>query len=140
MKAIETGPPKQCNNSHAPGFFESFKSSITNIFHFPQDDCEEYYLITSISPALRVPPTEVSKTIGFNAMIHMIENYVQMYFILRRNFFRQITVLLTKSILFIEKRKRLLASRRNTKCQRYMNSQHSNLSFYFYIQCLNEIG
>lgn len=58
MKAIETGPPKQCNNSHAPGFFESFKSSITNIFHFPQDDCEEYYLITSISPALRVPPTE----------------------------------------------------------------------------------
>lgn len=58
MTAIQNGPPKECNKSHAPGFFESFKSSITNIFYFPENECEQYYLITSISPALRVPPTE----------------------------------------------------------------------------------
>lgn len=67
MTAIENGPPKECNSSHTSGFFESLKSSITNIFHFPENECEQYYLITSISPALRVPPTEVSKTTGFNA-------------------------------------------------------------------------
>ncbi|CAE1251915.1 unnamed protein product [Acanthosepion pharaonis] len=58
MTAIENGPPKECNSSHTSGFFESLKSSITNIFHFPENECEQYYLITSISPALRVPPTE----------------------------------------------------------------------------------
>lgn len=67
--AIENGPPEKCKENYTSSLWESFMSSISETFHMPVDECEEYYLITSISPAFRVPPTEALSFCIVNTML-----------------------------------------------------------------------